>query len=397
MNPYLCSSGRGQSWLVLFMAAVQVWFGGASVAADAPLTLNIRLAPYPILQWQSRADASYRVEFSPSLGAPAWRPLSDDLPGSGAVQGLTNNEAPAAAGFYRLLQLTNQAAISPNALVPQPGVLYPGGSLLGVSALGVQYRIPPAWKGGVRQGSSTLLFGSDTEPGLVINVLTLAGDASFILRILPSSFSVDSSGGYSLAEAFAVRTNLITGEWTGFGSQQGVQMRLEGVLHPSGGMVGFIGLFTLANRASMEATLGSFVNSTLTVRRLTDQGWVDSLTSRAFQWSSYRSSGNGGNSGSLSSWSQNNAFFCVGTYEITTQSESSYGGTLSGGSFYSGGSSGNSTEAGDWTVLRTPSGPVLVLLSGSGVRAASISLGPSGNSFYFGDQEYSLSGPHSCP
>lgn len=370
--------------------------GNLGRAADPPLSLGIRMAPRPVLQWQSRPDASYRVEFSSSLPATNWQTLAPDFPGTGGIQSVTNESASKSKEFYRLLQLTNQAAISPNAMAPIPGLLYPGNTLLGVAALGLQYRIPAAWKGGVRADSSTLLFGSDTEPGLVLGVLTLAGDGNFIMRVLPASFWTDSFGGFSISQAPSAKGSLITGEWTGFGSQQGALMRLTGVVHPSGGLIGFIGFFTPPNRSVMQATLDSFVNSTVTVPRLTDQNWVDALRGRAFRWSSYKSTGNGGNSGSLSRWSENNAFFCTGTYEITTRSESTYGGTLSGGAFYGGGSSSNSTEVGDWTVVRTPSGSVLVLLSSTGVQAASITLGTSGNSFYFGDQEFSLTGAHAC-
>ena len=199
-----------------------------------------------------------------------------------------------------------------------------------------------------------------------------------------------------MTQPFAASGNHFAGEWSGYGNQNGVIMRLEAVVHPSGGIVGFAGLFRASNRASMEQTLGNFIGSTLTVPRLTDQQWVAALKGRAFQWTSYRSAGNGGNSGSLSSWSENNAFFCDGTYDVTRSSESSYSGSLSGGSFYTGGGSSSSTESGDWTVLQTQAGPVLILLSAQGLQAEVISLGPSGNSFYFGDQEFSLTGPHTC-
>ena len=173
-------------------------------------------------------------------------------------------------------------------------------------------------------------------------------------------------------------------------------MRLEGVVHPSGGMMAFAGFFLPANRSIMEQTLASFVNSTLTVPRKTDQQWVDGLRGRAFKWSGYKSTGNGGSSGSLSSWSDNNAFFCNGIYEITRYSETTYSGSLSGGAFYGGGSSSNSTEAGDWTVIQTASGPALILLSAQGLQAALVTVGPSGNTFYFGDQEFSFTGAANC-
>lgn len=382
-----------QSAIVL---AAGVWLPGLfSAAVAAPLQLSIQLAPQVVLQWLSQTNATYRLEFSSSLNPANWQTLADNLQGTGVTLSFTNGATSSATRYYRLVQSAS-ASISPDAVVPVPGTLYPGNTLLGVAPLGLQFRIPAAWKGGIAVGSSTSVFGSDTEPGVVLGILTLAGDANFILRILPSQFQTSAGSGFSVTQPFAANGNLITGEWTGYGDRNGIIMRLEAVVHPSGGIVGFAGLFTAPNRSSMEQTLGSFINSTLTVPRLTDQQWVSGLKGRAFQWTSYKSVGSGGNTGSLSSWSENNAFFCDGSYEITRNGETTYGGNLSGGGFYSGGGSQSSTEAGDWTVLQTPAGSVLVLLSSKGLDAEPVTLGPSGNTFYFGDQEYTLTGAANC-
>lgn len=370
--------------------------GHSAMATDVPLRLEIRRTPHPVLQWPSQPHRTYHVEVTPSLGPATWQTLAAHVQGTGGLIAYTNFIPSNTAQFYRVVVLPEEEVISPDVIFPQPGLVYDANTLLGAAALGLQYRIPPAWKAGIREGSSTMILASDTEPGLVLGVLTLAGDGAFITGQLPAQFPVDDFGGFEASQTVAVTDSRIVGEWTGVGSQQGAIMRLQGVLHPSGGMLGFFGLFTPPNRLVMQQTLESLVSSTLTVRRQTDQTWVDGLRGKAFKWVAYKSTGSGGTSGSLSRWSDNNAFFCDATYEITRYSESSFSGSLSGGGFYTGGGSSSSTEAGDWTVVRTANGPVLILLSGDGIQAAFVTQGPSGNSFYFGDQEFSVTGAHTC-
>lgn len=397
------SSSRSMVGIVSASTAILVLSGHwLPSARGTGLELSIQRGAKPILQWPSQTDGVYQIEYATALSPANWQILTNNLPGNGSALSLTDNSASGAQRFYRLVATakqssgTNQAAISPDVTIPTPGLLYPGSTLLGAAPLGFQYRIPAAWKGGFRQGTATMIFGSDTEPGLVLGILTLAGDPSWIAQLLSSSFQTSASGGYSVSQTVTANGNRITGEWIGYGTESGAIMRLDGVVHPSGGLIGFAGFFTPNNRGIMEQTLASFIASIVTVPRSTDQNWINALRGRAFQWVSFNSAGNGGSSGSLSRWSQNNAFFCDGTYEITTASESSYSGSLSGGGFYTGGSSSNSTEAGDWTVIQTTSGPVLILLSAQGVQAAVVALGPSGNTFYFGDQEYSLTGAANC-
>jgi hypothetical protein len=184
-------------------------------------------------------------------------------------------------------------------------------------------------------------------------------------------------------------------EWTGYGTQYPALIQLRGVVHPSGGVVAFAGLFLEANRAVIQRVLDDFVASTVTVPRQTRADLVTLISGKAFSWAKSTSVGGGGGSGSLSSWSQNNAYFCPGTYEISTFAETTYSGNLSGGAFYTGGSSNNSTEVGDWTIVDSPSGPVMVMVSSSGFQAALFSV--VGNSVLFGDQQFDYSGPRSCP
>jgi hypothetical protein len=371
-------------------------------AAEVPLHLSIRRAAKPELSWPSRTGFLYRVEYLNALMTEPWKPLGTELPGTGqSLLALDENQAPGAR-FYRLVELpapSQPGTISPNAQPPLPAQLYLGGTILGSPDLGFQFTIPAAWKGGLREGTASLIFGSDTEPGLVLGVMTLAGDAAFVVSQISGPIPTgDGFGGvFEVLRPAVANGDKITAEWSGFTGGIQVVLRAEARVHPSGGVVGFIGAFTPDNRAGMERVLQQFSGSIVVTPRATDAQAVNAIAGRAFSWASYKSTGNGGTSGSLSRWSEKNAFFCKGTYEITTRSESSYGGSLSGGAFYTGGSSSSSTEAGDWTVIKTASGTVMVMISSSGIQAALISATPAGNGFYFGDNEFSFSRMNPCP
>ena len=371
-------------------------------AASLPnLELQIERGPSPAVSWLTQTGIVYRLEFNENAGPANWHIFDTNRTGTGAMLKVEDKTATTPRRFYRVAQseLPSQSGpgISTNAIAPISGQVYPENTLLGSSYLGLQFSIPPNWKGGLRTQSATMLFGSDTEPGLVLGLVALAGNAEKVSQSFNQGFNTSQFGGYAISKAPSTTGNLVTVEWTGVGNEAGVSAKLTAVLHPSGGLVGFMGFFTEANRGVMEQTLGKMVASTVLVPRQVDTQWVNALAGKAFYWVSSSSTGNGGTSGSLSRWTQKNAFFCAGTYEITTQSESSYSGTLSGGGVYGGGSSSNSTEAGDWTVIQTSAGPVMIMASSSGFQSALVTIGPSGNSFYFGDQEFAFSKANSCP
>jgi hypothetical protein len=387
----------------LFLGAAILLLTAAPMAvraADpAPLSVRIESTPDGLqLQWNSRAGYVYNVETSTEAAPTAWQNASAELAGTGADLHFAIGTARGARRFFRVAEraATNTGGISPNAVPPDDGVLYAGGTIVGTPILGLQFTIPTAWKGGLRQGTATFLFGSDTEPGLVLGFFSLSGDVQRAAQQLAGDFETSSFSGYFQSDPVRVDGERITGEWIGYGEEQGAVLRLEAMGHPTGGIVAFGGLFTEPNRALMRATLKQFTDSLILAPRPTDQAFVNLLTGRAFTWSNASSAGNGGNNGSLSRWSQNNAYFCQGTYEVSRFSESSFSGNLSGGAFYTGGSSSQSTETGDWTVLTTPQGPALIMMSSQGVQAAPVQVGQNGNSIIFGDQVFDVAGFARC-
>ncbi|GEM_PF-1029935 len=347
----------------------------------------------------SGPNKSYTVQASIDL--KNWTPIATVLAAASTSSFRDADAKNFAQRFYRVSNAittpTNATTISPQAVLPASGQIYAAGTIFGSPLLGFQFTIPPNWKGGNKLNTSLFLFGSDTEPGLFVTMLGLAGDAAKVQQAFNGSFSTSQTGGFQLSQPPALSGNRIVAEWSGVGDQAPALMRVEALLHPSGGVLVFAGLFLEQNRAVMQRTLDRFTSSSVVAPRPIDEQWTQLIAGKMFQWGSFSSAGNGGSSGSLQRWSQNNAFFCQGTYEITKQSESSYSGNLSGGGFYTGGGSSSSTEAGDWTVLKTDQGPLMLMLSANGVQAAIVRIGSSGNSIIFADQEFSFVRPHSCP
>lgn len=358
-----------------------------SITNTAPNLLEISLPTEPGFQYQIEG-----INLIPA--ATGWKVARSNIVGDGTIVRFQEQVSVGTQRFFRAMRTPISSGISANAVAPVAGMVYPANTIIGAGLLGLQFTIPNQWKAAVRQGTSQLLLGSDTEPGLIVAFISLAGDARYAATQLGQSFTTGNSGGFKLVQPPVINGNLLSIEWQGYGDQVPSLLQVRAIAHPSGGVVAFAGFFWEANRAVMERVLGALTASTVTTPRDTRSDLVTLIAGKAFSWARSTSAGNGGDYGSMSRWSQNNAFFCPGTYEITTYSESSYSGNLSGGSVYSGGSSSRSTEAGDWTIVNTPSGPAMIMISSSGFQASLLTL--SGNSVVFGNQQFDYAGPNRC-
>lgn len=376
-------------------------FSAMSVAAA---DLNVSIVPKTPweFEWKSEANVTYRLESTTNLAAPAWELVVTNLVGTGASLKTSDPRPGIGQRFYRVIGVEPSGpTISPQAVEPVLGQVYPEGTVLGSYFMGRQFTLPPKWKAGLREGASSLLIVSDTEPGLVIQFTSLAGAGAAIAAQLGQSFYVGQFGGFEMVGSPQISGANLTLEWRGVGftddfeSLEGLAMKCQGVIHPSGGVVAFVGLFTEPNRAVTQRVLNELTASVITIPRNTRTDLVNAIAGKSFTWVKAANTGNGGTSGSLQRWTEKNAFFCPATFEITTQSESSFSGNLSGGGFYSGYSNSSSTEAGDWTVIDTPSGPAMVMISSTGSTAAFIQV--SGNSVIFGDQQFDFRAFHACP
>jgi hypothetical protein len=376
--------------------------GAAIPLLAAELRLKLESLAPSELSWESATGFDYRVEVARRLHDPDWQPLAPAQAGTGSRLRVTDSAVVAGSRFYRLIRSEPAGPqISPQAVEAETGAVYPAGTAIGSGFLGRQFTIPAKWKAGLREGSSSLLIVSDTEPGLFIQFTSLAGDAAEFARNLGQSFYSGEFSGFVVQGEPQVSGARVTLEWRGLGftdegeSLEGVSLRCQAVVHPSGGAVAFVGLFTEPNRAVTERVLGELMASVVVVPRATRPDLVSLLSGKSFSWVKAANAGNGGNSGSLQRWTEKNAFFCPGTFEVTTRAESSFSGNVSGGGFYTGYSNSSSTDAGDWTVIETANGPVLVMISASGASAAFLQI--SGNSVIFGDQQFDFRAPHACP
>lgn len=385
------------NWKTTMGLAGLMW--NSALVAQPVLTLD-RLAPTE-LSWISEVGHEYRIEVADRLDIPNWQDLVTGQMGTGARMRVTDAAPAIGNRFYRLTRSEPAGPrISPEAVEAETGQIYPAGRIIGSGFLGRQFTVPARWKAGMREGSSSLLIVSDTEPGLIIQFTSLAGNAAEFATTLGQSFYVGSFGGFVVQGEPQLVGARVTIEWRGLGftdegeSLDGISMRCQAVVHPSGGAVAFVGLFTEPNRPVTERVLSELMTSVVTVPRATRADLVLRLSGRAFVWTKASNSGAGGSSGSLQRWTEKNAFFCPGTFEVTSRSESSFSGNVSGGGFYTGGSTSSSTETGDWTVIDAAGGPVLVMISSSGASAAFLQV--SGNSVIFGDQQFDERGPHLC-
>ncbi len=289
--------------------------------------------------------------------------------------------------------VTSQAAIitisagSPVATLPEPNRLYPEGTRFGGSLFGVEFTIPPKWKGGLKAKTPLMLFGSDTEPGLIMETIGFAWTQDEILRDPGLAGGFESDMGTPVGKVqfrptnpasplTLTGTNRISGEFSGWGRDQAgnailIYYNLELVTHPSGGFVVFIGITTQEYHAENLIQLKAFAAAVIVTPRPTNHDYMTFLNGR-----SYKGAGSGhdwytsqpgiySSSASTSSWSENYSSFCAqGTFKVDTTSEF-YASTTSPSSGYmSLSDSSTTTEYGQWTIVQTPEyGNVMLLVT----------------------------------
>lgn len=288
--------------------------------------------------------------------------------------------------------VTSQAALitvsagSPVATLPEPNRLYPEGTRFGGSLFGVEFTIPPKWKGGLKAKTPLMLFGSDTEPGLIIETIGFAWTQDEILNDpgLSGGFESDMGGLGKVqfrptnpaSPLSLTGTNRISGEFSGWGRDQAgnavlVYYNLELVVHPSGGFVVFIGITSQEYHTKNLIQLKAFAATVIVTPRPTNRDYMTYLNGR-----SYKGAGSGhdwytsqpgiySSSASTSSWSENYSSFCAqGTFKVDTTSEF-YASTTSPSSGYmSLSDSSTTTEYGQWTIVQTPEyGNVMLLVT----------------------------------
>lgn len=296
--------------------------------------------------------------------------------------------------------------------LPVPGQLYPAGTRLGGELFGVEFAIPSEWKGGLRVNSPLLLFGSDTQPGLVLGALGFAGTRDSVMadESIRNGFDLEISGGVKAFFAPSVPVadagaNRVRAEYTAVDPNNGAHywMGLEVVVHPDGGYVVFVGLTTQEQSTVLRGELGRFVATVKLVARPTHRALIGALGGRSFQWAGQNSDwykGDLNSSASLSSWGDKFAFFCSsGTMEVNTKSTSYVSTRQSGGwssTYMSMSFDSSTTEYGQFTVITDAKyGDVILFANLQGYQAAPIRLQADG-SLLIGQQRLVPNGFFQC-
>ncbi len=379
--------------------------GGKTISATAQLTLDDTTpAPRPsITSSRLLTGGELEITFTAAQGKLWQFEASDDLrvwtalPGVSADGSGTRSLGPTAnAGpGRRFFRMREGAAVPTDLTLPVPGQLYPGGTRLGGDLFGFEFTIAPKWKGGLRVNSPWMLFGSDTEPGLILGLLGFSGTREQLLQdpSLRDGFesAIDPNNKLffrAVRPIAAGAGNRLSAEFAATGSDgAGYAMSLEFLVHPNGGFLGFLGLTTPERIGGLKTQLLEFVDASRTPERATHQEYLNALPGRSFKWESggiewY--SGNWQGSASSTSWSESYAFFCAdGRFEINKQSTSYVSSSSSGGwsgTHMSLSYDSTTKEYGQFTVIQHPQhGSLMLIATLAGYQIAPVQFQPDGS------------------
>lgn len=381
--------------------------GGGGGTGERPSITRVQRTQAGELEVTFQAANGRTWTFESSDDLVLWNPVAGvTADGSGSRR---LGAAGAGSRFFRMREgLAGPAVLT----LPEPGKLYPEGTRLGGELFGVEFAIPPKWKGGQRVGSAMLLFGSDTEPGLILGILGFSGTLNALLNdpSLRNGFESDMGDGTKLMYApvrpiAAVGANRVSATYLAVAADgRRIAFNLEILVHPSGGVLGFGALTLEAGMPALQEHLMAFVNTARLTPRATLPELVSALQGRSFRWESagnewYR--GDWQSSISSASWGESFAFFCAdGSFELNRESTSYITSRDSSGwssQYMSLSTSSTTKEYGQFTVVRSPQyGDLMLIATLSGYQAAPIRLNPDG-SLLVGDNRLTPHQRFTCP
>lgn len=361
----------------------------------APRILRARGGTGSIFEiiYQGLAGQTYRIDSTTDLKQWTERGQVTAADGTNAWR---DTDLSSPLRFYRLATIAGGTPVTPPtvATLPQPGVIYQAGTRLGGSIFGVELTIPNEWKGGLHPNSSLMMFASDIHPGIILGALGFAGNREAFLNDpnLRNGFEMTTGNEKAWFKATrpvtAVGENRISAEFEGSNSEGSYVLIAEFVLHPSGGYMGFLGMTTVQQKDIQRPHVVAFAQSVVTTPRDTHLEYMAQLSGRTYKWSA------GGNdwyhntpfgsyvqSASSSSWSQSYASFCsLGTFELSTTSETYASTTSPSHGFMQISGSSTSQEYGDWTIVRvSPTDTVLLMVTLKGFQLMPMRVDPDGS------------------
>jgi hypothetical protein len=358
-------------------------------------------APPVITAARRLASGDLEVDYTAATGKTWQFETSEDLrtwspvPGVSADGSGTRSLGAIAGAGHRFFRLREGVNVPLDLILPEPGKLYPAGTRLGGDLFGFEFTIAPQWKGGLRVNSPWMLFGSDTEPGLILALIGFAGTREQLLQdpSLRDGFETEIDANNKLffravRPVTAGANNRLSAGFTATGTDgSAYALNLEFLVHPNGGFLGFLGLTTQAQIAGLQTQLLQFVEGARTPARNTNTDYLHALPGRSFKWESSGNewySGNWQGSASSTSWSESYAFFCSdGSFEINKESTSYVSSRNSGGwsSTYMSLSYGSTTkEYGQFTVIQHPQhGNLMLIATLAGYQVTPVQFQPNGS------------------
>ncbi|MBL9139439.1 MAG: immunoglobulin domain-containing protein [Verrucomicrobiales bacterium] len=378
---------------------------GSVTSAEAVLTVQAVTPPAELrltsvraaaadrleMRYASEAGRDYRIEASEDLRV--WAEVGQSVGQDGETLASVILSKTEARRFFRV-RLGAAGGGTAETVSPVPGQIYPGGTRMGGALFGIEFTIPDAWKGGMRVNTPTLVFGSDTLPGLILGTLGLAWTREDILadEAMRTGFEMDVGQGGAvrfqpIAAMQDLGNNRLRHAFSGFDQAgQGYWLGIEFVMHPDGGFMMFVGATTTGQSDTLKAELIRFADTVKTTHRPTNRAMIETLSGRSYQWAGESSdwyNGNLNGSASLSSWSEKFAFFCSrGTIEINTKSTGYASTSQSGGwssTYMSLSYDSSTTEYGQFTIVTDPQyGDVMILATMKGYQVSPVRLEPNG-------------------
>lgn len=382
-------------------------------ASAPPRFASAGLSPSKVFEISVAGEAGMTFALQASTDLRTWSVVSDVGPLNGPALWRDATPANLPQRFFRLAGTSGggPVQVAPYSTLPEPGKLYPAGTTLGGAIFGAEFKIPPAWQGGLRVDSALMLFGSDTKPGLVIGALGFAWDQQSVLSDpeLRAGFEMETAGGKTFfrntTPPTATAANRIFADYQGTDAAGSYYLALDLVTHPNGGFMGFLGITTSDQKSAIKEQLGLFGDGVRIIPRNTSADYMNYLSGRSFKWDGggsdwYKSTpfGSYNTSAGLSSWSENYAFFCQeGTFEISKTTETIASTTSPSSGFMSLSGSSTTREYGQWTVIDSPEyGHVLLMVTLSGYQAAAIRIEPDG-SIMVGEHKMAFNRAFQCP
>lgn len=142
-----------------------------------------------------------------------------------------------------------------------PGVDYPAGTRLGVTAWGVSFDVPAGWHGLVPVGTQYLLLGSYTEPGVILVTALPGMDMDGLKTWASAPLDIDVGIRLQPDGAPRVEDNQVLASHSGVGNGQALTSRARAVLGSNRTAIAFLWAGPAASPQVGDKVVATLVSS----------------------------------------------------------------------------------------------------------------------------------------